>query len=122
MATQVKVLTQALQLQLEPSAVTIDRPPGERGRGTRRPFSFGGVGSAKLVGLSLDVGAIESALARVVESPVRVKSSSRLSPTSILDVNPVLVVPAMTTVGEPLEDGPGTGKFDLSKETSRGVC
>jgi hypothetical protein len=81
MGTQIKVLTEALQLQFEPKVVKIERispHPGFRG-----PRSFGGVASARMMGLRVDAAppvVSEPALAEVVpsdaiESPTGARSA-----------------------------------------------
>ncbi|KAN0110904.1 hypothetical protein V8E51_007291 [Hyaloscypha variabilis] len=103
-ATQMKVLTQALQLQLEPKMVKSEMMRRNGGRGTRRPCSFGGLASARFAGLCVDVGSVKPRLARVVESPARVELSFAEPSTCTFDTQPALAVTTVVPVGKPLED------------------
>jgi hypothetical protein len=112
METQMKVLTQALQLQLEPKMVKSEVMRGNGGR-TRRPCSFGGLGSARFEGLGIDDGSAEPSLARVVESPARLNSSATKSSACTFDTQPGLAVTTVAPVSEPFEDGISIGKLQI---------
>jgi hypothetical protein len=115
MAMQIKVLTQALQLQLEPKMVKNEVMRGKSERGMRRPSSFGGVGSARFSGLGIDDESVEPALARVVESRARAELSFVEPSSCTIDLQPEFAGLAMTSVIEEVE-GTKTGKLQIKSK------
>ncbi|PMD32472.1 hypothetical protein L207DRAFT_590761 [Hyaloscypha variabilis F] len=115
MAMQMKVLTQALQLQLEPKMVKNEVMRGKSERGMRRPSSFGGVGSARFSRLGIDDESVEPALARVVESRARAELSFVEPSSCTIDLQPEFAGLAMTSVIEEVEGTKTVGTKNVTE-------